>query len=102
MVTVSPGLSQRLGLRPRPTPKGVPVDTMSPGKSGVIEEMYSISSGILKTNSRVFECCRISPSMASCTSSACGSEISSAVTIDGPRGQKVGKLFERDHWDVEN
>ena len=42
MVTVSPGLSQRLGLRPRPTPGGVPVETMSPGSRGVMEERYSI------------------------------------------------------------
>ena len=44
-VTLSPGLSQRCGLRPIPTPEGVPVETTSPGSSGVIEEMYSISSG---------------------------------------------------------
>ena len=62
-VTVSPGLSQRLGVRPRPTPGGVPVETMSPGSSGVMDERYSISSGILKTSSRVLEFWRSSPSM---------------------------------------
>jgi hypothetical protein len=36
-VTVSPGLSQRLGVRPRPTPGGVPVETMSPGSNGVMD-----------------------------------------------------------------
>jgi len=38
-VTDSLGLSQRFGVRPRPTPAGVPVETMSPGSSGVMEEM---------------------------------------------------------------
>src|ERR1700733_3654818 len=39
MVMVSPDLSQRWGLRPRPTPAGVPVLMISPGRSGVMEEM---------------------------------------------------------------
>src|SRR5271170_6684852 len=101
-VTFSPGLSQRLGLRPSPTPNGVPVETISPGSSGVIDEMYSISAGILKINSLVFECCSTSPSMVSCTSRLCGSAIWSEVTIAGPIGQKVGRLFDSDHCEVEN
>src|SRR5580698_7935553 len=44
-VTVSPGWSQRLGVRPMPTPEGVPVETISPGSKGEIDEIYSISSG---------------------------------------------------------
>ena len=64
-VTVSPGWSQRCGVRPMPTPDGVPVETMSPGNSGVMDEMYSMSSGILKISSRVLEFCRFSPSMLS-------------------------------------
>src|SRR5947208_1131916 len=44
-VTTSPTLSHRLGERPMPTPPGVPVETTSPGSSGVMDEMYSINSG---------------------------------------------------------
>src|ERR1035441_29486 len=74
-VTVSPGFSQRLGVRPRPTPDGVPVETISPGSKGVIDERYSIRSGILNTSSRVFEFCNCSPSMVSPIANSCGSEI---------------------------
>ena len=55
MVTDSPGLSQRLGVRPAPTPEGVPVETISPGSRGVMKEIYSISAGILKISSPVLE-----------------------------------------------
>src|SRR5271165_2556907 len=97
IVTVSPGLSQRLGVRPRPTPGGVPVETMSPGSKGVMEDRYSISSGILKTSSRVLEFWSCSPSMVRLMPRLCGSGISSAVTMAGPMGQKVGKLLDMDH-----
>src|ERR1700677_59260 len=96
-VTVSPGLSQRLGVRPRPTPGGVPVEIMSPASMGVIDEIYSISSGILNTSSLVLELCNCSPSMVSPMCSTCGSGISSAVTMAGPSGQNVGKHFDSDH-----
>src|ERR1700761_3708509 len=59
-VTVSPGLSQRLGVRPRPTPGGVPVDTISPGSNGVMDDKCSINAGMPKTSSLVFEFCRTS------------------------------------------
>jgi len=49
--------------------------------------------GRLKMSSRVLECCRISPPIESLISRLCGSRISSAVTIVGPIGQKVSKLY---------
>jgi len=85
-----------------PTPGGVPVETMSPGNRGVIEDKYSISSGILKTNSRVLEFCNCSPSMERLICKLCGSSISSAVTMAGPMGQKVGKLLDMDHCELAN
>src|ERR1700677_2812230 len=36
-----------------PTPKGVPVETISPVSRGVNEEMYAMSPGVLKMSSRV-------------------------------------------------
>jgi hypothetical protein len=80
----------------------VPVETISPGSSGVMEERYSISAGILKTSSRVLEFCNCSPSMERLIWSLCGSWISSAVTMAGPMGQKVGKLLDMDHCVVAN
>jgi hypothetical protein len=75
---------------------------LSPGSSGVIEERYSISSGILKISSRVFEFCSTTPSMVRLMFRLCGSEISPAVTMAGPRGQNVGKLLAMDHCEVAN
>ena len=97
----SPALSQRFGVLPMPTPTGRTMETISPGSNGVIDEMYSISSGTVKTSSRVFEFCSVSPSMLRLIESSCGSAISSAVTIAGPMGQNVGKLLASDHCDVE-
>ena len=97
MVTVSPGFSQRLGVRPAPTPEGVPVETISPGSRGVMEEIYSISAGILKISSLVFEFCNTSPSMERVIARECGSGISSAMTMAGPMGQKVGKLLDKEN-----
>src|SRR5579883_294475 len=102
IVIVSPAFSQRCGVRPSPTPAGVPVLIISPACSGVIEEMCAIKSGSLKISSRVFECCSTSPSIESFTSSACGSAISSFVTIAGPSGANVLKLLPSVHCDVDN
>src|ERR1035437_7704835 len=85
-----------------PTPDGVPVDTMSPGRSGVIDEMNSTKSGILKISSRVLEFCSTSPLMDKPIASSCGLAISSRVTMAGPMGQKVGKLLPRDHCEGES
>src|ERR1700744_3936387 len=97
IVTVSPERSQRCGLRPKPTPAGVPVLIISPACNGVIDEIYVIRSGSLKISSRVFECCSTSPSIASFTSSSCGSAISSFVTTAGPSGANVLKLLPSVH-----
>ena len=51
--TVSPEWRKRGGLKPTPTPLGVPVAMMSPGKRVVPWEMVWISSGMVKMNSPV-------------------------------------------------
>src|SRR6185312_7367742 len=61
----SPGFSQRFGVRPSPTPAGVPVLIMSPGSRVITEARCAIRSGSLKIRCRVFECCSTSPLMDS-------------------------------------
>jgi len=47
IIISSPAFSQRCGVRPIPTPAGVPVLITSPTSSGTIPDKYSISAGIL-------------------------------------------------------
>ena len=47
IIISSPAFSQRCGVRPIPTPAGVPVLITSPTTSGTIPDRYSISAGIL-------------------------------------------------------
>ena len=54
-------------------------------------------SGIRKISSRVLECCGSLPPIVNLMLRECGSGISSLVTIAGPRGAKVSKLFPNDH-----
>src|SRR5208283_4530196 len=96
--TSSPGRNQRGGFLAAPTPDGVPVETMSPGSSVNTLDKYATSSGILKIRCFVLESCRISPLISIRMSSACGSGISSFVTIHGPIGAKVSKVLPISHW----
>ena len=96
-ITSSPGFSHRGGFRPNPTPAGVPVMNTSPGSSVTAVETYSISSGMRNTISRVFELCSVSPPISSEISSACGSGISSLVTIQGPMGANVSNVLPISH-----
>ena len=69
-----------------PRQREFPVEMMSPGSSVMIEEAHSMVSGMRKIMSAVLPCCRSSPFTHNRMSSACGSGISSAVTIHGPQG----------------
>lgn len=53
IVTTSPGVRKRGGLNPIPTPSGVPVAMMSPGRSVIPAEIVSTSVGMSKIRSRV-------------------------------------------------
>ena len=52
-------------------------------------------SGIRKISSRVLECCSSLPPIVNLMLRECGSGTSSLVTIAGPRGAKVSKLFPK-------
>ena len=88
LVSTSPSCKYCGGVRPIPTPDGVPVKMMSPGKSVTIFERYPISSETEKIMSRVRPSCLTSPlsSHPSLRSSGCSS--SSTVTTLGPIGAK--------------
>jgi len=60
-------------------------------------EIFDISVGILKTRYAVEEFCLTSPFTIQRTCNGSSTLISLAVTIHGPTGQKVSRLFERNH-----
>ena len=92
--TTSPGTSHSCGVRPAPTPSGVPVAMMSPGSSVIAAEMSEISVGILNSMCRVFERCFSTPLTVSQSGRLCGSGIASAVMMQGPKGAKVSWPLE--------
>jgi hypothetical protein len=52
-------------------------------------------SGIRKISSRVLECCSSLPLIVNLMLRECGSGTSSLITIAGPRGAKLSKLFHQ-------
>src|SRR3546814_17238494 len=75
------------------TPSVVPVAIRSPGSSVKAVERYSICSKMFASILPVFDDWRSSPLTRQRTSRACGSEISSAVTIQGHVGPWLSKDF---------
>ena len=60
-------------------------------------------SGIRKISSRVLECCSSLPPTVNLMLRESGSGSSSLVTITGPKGAKVSKLFPNAFWEpMEN
>ena len=84
------------GLKPMPTPTGVPVAIRSPGYSVMPADSISISVGMSKIKSLVLASWRSSPLTQQCTSVSWPS-ISSALTSHGPIGQKVSKDLPSSH-----
>ena len=75
-----------------PMPAGVPVDTMSPGSSVMMREMYAINVATGKISSRVLDCCRTSPFSRPDTAR---SSADRPVAMQGPSGAKVSKPLAR-------
>ena len=86
LVSTSPGASQRCGVRPRPTPEGVPVKMTSPGSSGTLADRFAISAGTEKISWLVRLSCITSPLTSQPSSRSFGSATSSRVTSQGPIG----------------
>ena len=98
--TVSPGVSQRGGVRAKPTPLGVPVAMMSPGFSAQKLEQYSMMRRTPKHRSLTGACCSTSPFTRVASRSAAGSGISSVVTSHGPQPPVAGKFLPGVNWVV--
>src|SRR6478736_2139978 len=90
--TTSPARRKRGGLRPAPTPAGVPVLSTSPGKSVMNELMYAISSGTENSMVLVRLSWQDSPFTFSHNLRSEAS-IASAVTTKGPIGANVSALL---------
>ncbi len=86
--TASPTLRKIGGLCPWPTPWGLPVKMMSPGRSSHTLEMYDTSSPTPKFMSLVLESWYKTPFTSHVISSESGVAISSMVVSHGPIGEK--------------
>src|SRR6266478_8325749 len=81
-----------------PTPSGVPVAMMSPGRSVMASDSTSMHWSTGKIILLVLLDCRTFPPTRMVMLSACGFGISSAVTSTGPMGQKVSRDLPLNHW----
>jgi hypothetical protein len=97
-VTVSRAFSQTGGVRAKPTPCGVPVRMMLPGRSVIVLLRLSIRAGTSKIMSEVELSCMTWPLTIVFSRSAFGLAISSRVVIHGPSGQKPSNDFPRANW----
>src|SRR4029079_7703057 len=86
ILTFCPGLSD--SPRSAPTPAGVPVKMRSPGYREIRLERCETCSAGCKIIWMLLESCLICPSTQSLIERSCGSEISGAGTIHGPRGHE--------------
>ncbi len=94
----APGLrNSGVGLMPRPTPGGVPVAMMSPGRSVMYWLTCEMIFATLNTMVRVLPVCMRLPLTSSAMPSVCGSRISSVVTSQGPIGPAVSKPLPLSH-----
>jgi Na+/H+ antiporter NhaA len=94
----SPGLSQRCGSRPIPTPAGVPVKITSPGSSVTVRDSEATSRGMEKIRFWVRPFCTSSPLIAQPSSRSSGLANSSGVTSHGPIGPKPGNDLPMQNW----
>src|SRR4051812_30556514 len=94
LTSSSPAWRKRGGSRRAPTPDGVPVNRRSPGRSGVIAEMYAINSGTEKIISAVVSDCTDSPFRRHSSLTSVGPN-SSVVTTQGPIGPNPGNDLPR-------
>src|SRR5262249_35375115 len=81
------------GVRLAPMPSGVPVAMMSPGASGVNIEQNEMIAGMSWISMSVPERCISWPLRRVVRGSLVGSGVSSAVTIQGPRGPEPMKFL---------
>ena len=77
-----------------PIPAGVPVKMMSPGSNVITRETKLMISGTLKIMSLSCADCLTSPATVAVIFCVPGMK---SVSIHGPSGQKVSKLFARVH-----
>src|SRR5256885_1719693 len=96
--TTSPGFSHSGGVRPIPTPSGVPVKMTSPGCRVRPADSSAMIRATGKTMCFVLESCFTAPFTRVASRSTCGSGISSFVTIHGPSGRWVSKFVPLNHW----
>jgi hypothetical protein len=91
--TTSPAFIHSGGVRPAPTPPGVPVTITSPGSSRAHVEQYSMSCGTSKQSSPTLSSCTTSPFKRVVSRSFFTSGSSSAVTSHGPKEPLAWKFF---------
>lgn len=93
-----PGTRYLGGLRPAPTPPGVPVIITLPFSSVVPELKYEIKYGTPKSKSPTLSSCLTSPLIMVFRWSLAGSLIKSAFTKTGPSGANVSNPLLNPHW----
>ncbi len=89
----SPSFSSRPQCAPFPA--GEPVNTRSPGNSGMFQDAWDTSWATLKIMSAVDSCCITCPLSLSVTVSCCGSEMNFEGTSSGPVGKNPGAFLAR-------
>lgn len=92
-----PGTRYLGGLRPAPTPPGVPVIITLPFCSVVPELKYEIKYGTPKSKSPTLSSCLTSPLIMVFRWSLAGSLIKSAFTKTGPSGANVSNPLLNPH-----
>ena len=85
------------GLRPAPTPAGVPVRITLPASRVVPWLSSAIRRATEKIIVAVFACCTTSPLRRVVSSRFCRSAMA-LIGTGCPRGQKLSKLLPRHHW----
>ena len=93
--TISPLFKYFGGLKPIPTPAGVPVAMMSPASKVEPLESSVIRRGTEKMNSPVLPSWRISPFTLVTISNVAGA--ASRSSMHGPTGQNVSRLLTWNH-----
>lgn len=95
--TTSPGCSHSGGSKPMPTPAGVPMEMIVPGRSVMPWLSSAITYGTWKIMRSVVLSCRSSPLMRLWIFCGLRTSNSSGVTIHGPIGVKPSRLLPRYH-----
>src|SRR5947207_1209068 len=93
IVTTSPGLRNSGGLRPAPTPSGVPLEITSPGYSVRIDDKYRTMCASSQIRFAVLPSCFTTP-FTFVTMWKCGGlGANSFGTMNGPNGADLSRLF---------